>query len=74
MLTIDYVVGEDGLYERSIILFLLMTMLTMLRVVGGEGAIMEKEDSIKGMLKCLKGLKPEDSGKFFGHDGGEKDW
>ncbi|KFY87129.1 hypothetical protein V500_07167 [Pseudogymnoascus sp. VKM F-4518 (FW-2643)] len=42
--------------------------------LGGEGAIMEKEDSIKGMLKCLKGLKPEDSGKFFAHDGREKAW
>lgn len=43
-------------------------------VVGGEGAIMEKKDSIGKMLKLLKGLKAEDSGKFFAYDGREKAW
>ncbi|OBT91179.1 hypothetical protein VE02_00308 [Pseudogymnoascus sp. 03VT05] len=42
--------------------------------LGGEGAVMEKEDSIRGMLKVLKGLKAEDSGKFFTYDGREKAW
>ncbi|KFY37993.1 hypothetical protein V494_04567 [Pseudogymnoascus sp. VKM F-4513 (FW-928)] len=42
--------------------------------LGGEGALMEKEDSIGGMLKTLKGLKKEDSGKFFAYDGREKAW
>ncbi|KFX85858.1 hypothetical protein V490_09365 [Pseudogymnoascus sp. VKM F-3557] len=42
--------------------------------LGGEGAIMEKEDSIKGMLGVLRGLKKEDSGKFFAYDGREKAW
>lgn len=35
---------------------------------------MEKEDSIGGMLKVLKGLKAEDSGKFFSYSGEEKAW
>lgn len=43
-------------------------------VVGGEGAILEKDVSIGGMLKVLKGLKAEDSGKFFAYDGTEKPW
>lgn len=43
-------------------------------VVGGEGAVLEKEDSIGGMLKVLKGLKAEDSGKFFSYNGKEKAW
>jgi hypothetical protein len=42
--------------------------------VGGKGAILEKDESIRGMLKCLKSLKLEDSGKFFGYDGKEKAW
>ena len=42
--------------------------------MGGEGAIMEKEDSIKGMLGVLRGLKKEDSWKFFAYDGREKAW
>lgn len=45
-----------------------------LSVVGGEGAVMEKEDSIRGMLGVLRGLKAEDSGKFFAYDGKEKAW
>jgi hypothetical protein len=32
---------------------------------GGEGAVMEKEDSVKGILRCLRGLKVEDSGNIF---------
>ena len=42
--------------------------------MGGKGAILEKEESIGGMLKCLTGLKSEDSGKFFVYDGSEKAW
>jgi hypothetical protein len=42
--------------------------------VGGKGAVLEPEESIGGMLKCLKGLKSEDSGKFFQYDGCEKAW
>ncbi|KFY74535.1 hypothetical protein V499_05446 [Pseudogymnoascus sp. VKM F-103] len=42
--------------------------------LGGEGAVMEKEDSIRGMLGVLRGLKAEDSGKFFAYDGKEKAW
>jgi NAD(P)-dependent dehydrogenase (short-subunit alcohol dehydrogenase family) len=42
--------------------------------MGGPGAVLEKEDSISGMLKCLRGLKSTDSGKFFVYDGSEKAW
>jgi NAD(P)-dependent dehydrogenase (short-subunit alcohol dehydrogenase family) len=42
--------------------------------MGGEGAIMEREDSVKGMLKCLRGLKGEDSGRFWNSSGEEVPW
>jgi len=42
--------------------------------MGGPGAVLEKEESIGGMLKCLKGLKSTDSGRFFLYDGSEKEW
>ncbi|KAJ9138261.1 NAD(P)-binding protein [Coniochaeta hoffmannii] len=42
--------------------------------MGGEGAILEPKDSIGGMLKVLHGLKSEDNGKFFTHDGSEVPW
>ncbi|OIW31911.1 NAD(P)-binding protein [Coniochaeta ligniaria NRRL 30616] len=42
--------------------------------MGGEGAILEAEHSIGGMLKKLHGLKSEDNGKYFMHDGSEVPW
>ena len=51
-----------------------IAMLTIQFTVGGEGAILEKNVSIGGMLKCLKGLKSDDSGKFFAYNGKEKAW
>jgi hypothetical protein len=42
--------------------------------MGGKGAILEKEESTGGMLKCLAGLTIEESGKFFVYDGQEKAW
>jgi NAD(P)-dependent dehydrogenase (short-subunit alcohol dehydrogenase family) len=42
--------------------------------MGGKGAILEKEESIRGMLKCLSGLTVAESGKFFVYDGQEKAW
>jgi hypothetical protein len=42
--------------------------------MGGSGALLEKEESIGGMLKCLRGLKSTDSGRFFLYDGSEKGW
>ena len=42
--------------------------------MGGPGAVLEKEESIGGMLKCLRGLKISDSGRFFACDGSEKAW
>jgi hypothetical protein len=70
-------VGENGLYENPLLfllIFLISEMLIVRHTVGGKGAIMEKDESIRGMLKCLKGLKLEDSGKFFAYDGKEKAW
>jgi hypothetical protein len=40
--------------------------------MGGSGAMLEKEESIGGMLKCLRGLNSTDSGRFFVYDGSEK--
>jgi NAD(P)-dependent dehydrogenase (short-subunit alcohol dehydrogenase family) len=42
--------------------------------MGGKGAVLEKEESIEGMLGCLSGLTMADSGKFFVYDGHEKAW
>jgi hypothetical protein len=36
--------------------------------------MLEKEESIGGMLRCLKSLKSDDTGKFFVYDGNEKAW
>jgi len=42
--------------------------------MGGSDATLEQDESIGGMLKCLKGLGVKDSGKFYDHDGEEKAW
>jgi NAD(P)-dependent dehydrogenase (short-subunit alcohol dehydrogenase family) len=42
--------------------------------MGGEGAVLEPEESIGGMLQCLHGLKESDNGKFYQYDGQEKPW
>lgn len=42
--------------------------------MGGKGAMLEKAESIKGMLAVLRGLKVEDSGKFYLYDGTVKPW
>ncbi|KAK3671924.1 hypothetical protein LTR78_008099 [Recurvomyces mirabilis] len=39
--------------------------------MGGEGAVLEPEESIAGMLKCIHGLKEDDNGKFFTYTGKE---
>lgn len=42
--------------------------------MGGAGAVLEPEESIGGMLKCVHGLKTEDNGKFFTYTGKEVPW
>lgn len=42
--------------------------------MGGEGAVLEPEESIEGMLKCIHGLKESDNGKFFTYTGKEMPW
>ncbi|KAK0627955.1 hypothetical protein B0T14DRAFT_563716 [Immersiella caudata] len=42
--------------------------------MGGNGAILEPEESIGGMLKVLEGLKGDDNGKFFHNSGEERPW
>lgn len=42
--------------------------------MGGEGAVLEPEVSIGGMLKVLHGLKDGDNGKFFTYTGEEVKW
>ncbi|KAF2242849.1 short chain dehydrogenase/reductase SDR [Trematosphaeria pertusa] len=42
--------------------------------MGGKGAMVQPEVSIAGMLDVLKGLKKEDSGKFFRFDGSQVPW
>jgi len=42
--------------------------------MGGSRAVLEKEVSIGGMLKCLRGLEASDSGRYFKYDGSEMAW
>jgi NAD(P)-dependent dehydrogenase (short-subunit alcohol dehydrogenase family) len=42
--------------------------------MGGQGASLTPEVSVRGLRKVLGGLRPEDSGKFFSHDGSQIPW
>jgi len=42
--------------------------------MGGEGATLAPEVSVSGLRKVLNGLRHEDSGKFFSHDGSKIPW
>lgn len=42
--------------------------------MGGDGAVLEPEESISGVLKVLHGAKSEHNGKFYSYDGSEMPW
>jgi len=42
--------------------------------MGGAGAPLSPEASVRGLRKVIGGLKPADSGKFFSHDGSALPW
>jgi NAD(P)-dependent dehydrogenase (short-subunit alcohol dehydrogenase family) len=42
--------------------------------MGGEGAPLSPEASVRGLRKVIGGLKPADSGKFLSHDGSAIPW
>ena len=42
--------------------------------MGGQGASLTPEVSVRGLRKVLAGLRREDSGKFFSHDGSPIPW
>jgi len=42
--------------------------------MGGEGAVLEPEESISGMLKTIHALKESDTAKFYTYDGSEVPW
>jgi NAD(P)-dependent dehydrogenase (short-subunit alcohol dehydrogenase family) len=42
--------------------------------MGGRSAPLEAKDSIASLRRVIAGLKPKDSGKFFGHDGKPIPW
>ncbi|KAK5746659.1 hypothetical protein LTR17_000675 [Elasticomyces elasticus] len=42
--------------------------------MGGDGAQLEPEESIGGMLKCIHGLTEQDNGKFYTYTGKEVPW
>ena len=42
--------------------------------MGGEGAVLEPEDSIGGMLKTIHGLGENETAKFYEHSGKEVSW
>lgn len=42
--------------------------------MGGEGAPLSPEDSVRGLRKVLAELRSEDSGRFLAHDGSPITW
>lgn len=42
--------------------------------MGGEGAILEPEESVSNIIKTLGGLDASKSGKCFWYDGQEREW
>jgi len=42
--------------------------------MGGAMAPLYPDESIGGMLKCLNGLKADDSGKYYLYDGTQRQW
>jgi NAD(P)-dependent dehydrogenase (short-subunit alcohol dehydrogenase family) len=42
--------------------------------MGGPGADLPPEESVRGMLDAMLGLSIKDSGKFYNHDGSEHPW
>ena len=42
--------------------------------MGGEGADISPEVSVKGLLDVFAGLSPEDNGKFYDYQGQEIPW
>lgn len=42
--------------------------------MGGQGASLTPEASVRGLRKVVAGLRREDSGKFFSHDGSQIPW
>jgi NAD(P)-dependent dehydrogenase (short-subunit alcohol dehydrogenase family) len=42
--------------------------------MGGESAPLTPQASVRGLRKVLAGLRREDSGKFFSHDGSSIPW
>jgi NAD(P)-dependent dehydrogenase (short-subunit alcohol dehydrogenase family) len=42
--------------------------------MGGAGAPLTAEVSVRGLRKVIQNLKSKDSGKFFSHDGSEIPW
>ena len=42
--------------------------------MGGDGAPLSPEASVRGLRKVIAGLKPADSGRFLSHDGSAIPW
>ena len=42
--------------------------------MGGAGAPLSPEASVSGLRRVIAGLKPEDSGRFFSHEGSSIPW
>ncbi|KAI0941825.1 hypothetical protein AcW1_009802 [Taiwanofungus camphoratus] len=42
--------------------------------MGGEGAILEPEDSVTGIVKVVTSITSRDSGKFFRYNGDQHPW
>lgn len=70
MLTVHQV---DSLKERGTSVIVMDPGWVMTRM-GGEGALLTPEESIRGMLKVLHGVTVEKSGSFYQYDGETVPW
>ncbi|KAF2790189.1 NAD(P)-binding protein [Melanomma pulvis-pyrius CBS 109.77] len=60
--------------KRSQVIVICMDPGWVKTSMGGKGAMVEPQVSIEGMLEIVKGLRREDSGKFYRFDGTQVPW
>lgn len=65
---------QAGDLKRSNVIVICMDPGWVKTRMGGKGAMVEPEVSISGMLDVIKGLRKEDSGKFYRFDGTQVPW
>jgi len=65
--------GEEQLVKRGVRVICMDPGWVKTRM-GGSGAILEKEESIGGMLKTIHKVGEKESGRFYTYTGEEVPW